>query len=564
LAERWRVRLREVTNVELHYDLAGVQWLDQYLETLHERGDANPVLLEPAGAFLGECIVHGAAGQWAVADGKPCVRVETLRGPLSTFPHTKVQKHVQGGVASGDSVLGFYQGIVAMHAAIKPPSGGQTRLLEFHRREGVHIHVPTRLGDRLEWFAVSDIADGMVTIDVRRFGRATIAMPLNQVAAFYACAPDRSLLHIEGIDRSHLDGLPLGIRDSVARLLTEQHRGPSTAELNVGKRFIAIEYGHSLKKEAGRVYYSTTLKNVSNVPVKITRFGAFKPDGEGAWTLHTVTGSYFSAHDFVQWYSQPGEWMAPGQSVCDEANYGHPPALWVYYGESETGEAFVAGAVIELPPSGKHFVAPHQAEPGFQNVLAKARMGFVLRQARFNPLSLASIVAPPPAWLRARPADPLTEVCDRQLLLLTEGKIVWAALIQVNKLMITPGEDDCPGLLAYSEDPHFDGRPGELLDVARRAFRYKGVVPEDPELKRIAAIVTDELERSLQVTLPKVFSPRDIRVSTFLVYRRHIPNGVMTASVFPVLIHPATPAVMIMPFEFWPIDMIVMWKERRI
>jgi hypothetical protein len=46
-----------------------------------------------------------------------------------------------------------------------------------------------------------------------------------------------------------------------------------------------------------------------------------------------------------------------------------------------------------------------------------------------------------------------------------------------------------------------------------------------------------------------------------MVFRKHVPNGVLSCGLFPILTHPSTPAVMMVPFEFWPIELIVLWKE---
>lgn len=43
-----------------------------------------------------------------------------------------------------------------------------------------------------------------------------------------------------------------------------------------------------------------------------------------------------------------------------------------------------------------------------------------------------------------------------------------------------------------------------------------------------------------------------------MVFRKHIPNGVLSAGSFPRRVHPATKAVMVLPFEFWPIELIVL------
>ena len=61
--------------------------------------------------------------------------------------------------------------------------------------------------------------------------------------------------------------------------------------------------------------------------------------------------------------------------------------------------------------------------------------------------------------------------------------------------------------------------------------------------------------------LPAALSSRDIDISTFMVWRKHIPNGVLKLSIFPLLVHPDTQAVLLVPFTFWPGEMITLWRE---
>lgn len=77
-------------------------------------------------------------------------------------------------------------------------------------------------------------------------------------------------------------------------------------------------------------------------------------------------------------------------------------------------------------------------------------------------------------------------------------------------------------------------------------------------------LVTDEVDRSMGFELPKVFSSKPVRSATFMVFRKHVPNGVLSSGLFPILIHPSTLAVTRLPFEFWPIELIVLWKENKI
>lgn len=207
--------------------------------------------------------------------------------------------------------------------------------------------------------------------------------------------------------------------------------------------------------------------------------------------------------------------------------------------------------------------APVPADPAeLAQILDKLRASFELRQQRMSELSLASVLAPKPDWMG--PADGLNEVVARQRLLLTEGEVVWGALVMANKLLFEPGTEDLPALLVHSPDRHFDARPEALREVGQALFALKDTAPADPELARLAALITGETERALGLALPPVLCSRPVRAGVFMAYRRHVPTGVLRGGLFPVLTHPSTPAVMMLPFEFWPIELIILWKEGRL
>ena len=116
----------------------------------------------------------------------------------------------------------------------------------------------------------------------------------------------------------------------------------------------------------------------------------------------------------------------------------------------------------------------------------------------------------------------------------------------------------------YSRDSHFDARPHELKAIARRIFQLKNTTPTDANEKAVADRITNEMDRTMDWQLPDVISDKDVHATITMMFRRHLPNGILAASCFPILIHPATHAVMMVPCEFWPPDLIMLWKEGRL
>jgi hypothetical protein len=196
------------------------------------------------------------------------------------------------------------------------------------------------------------------------------------------------------------------------------------------------------------------------------------------------------------------------------------------------------------------------------------RMGSLLGEVR-------RAIRPIPRWrgvlahlrLRVRPpgwfpqTDDLMEVYRRQGTLMREGDIVWGALVQANAHLFQPGPDDHPAMAIHSEDPYFEDDPARLAAVARRLSELKGTTPDDPGERRWAEMITDEMERGMGWVAPKSCTGGRQVISTgFMVFRRHLPDGVLRCGWFPLLTHPETPAVMIVPSKYWPPDLVRIWS----
>jgi hypothetical protein len=204
----------------------------------------------------------------------------------------------------------------------------------------------------------------------------------------------------------------------------------------------------------------------------------------------------------------------------------------------------------------------HPSDVMMERAITRLRSSFSGSQKILNARIFESVRAPCPSWMK--PGEPLYDILNQQFLLHKEGTIVWASLIQANTLLFSSGDADCPAQLVYSRDPYFDSRPQELRAIARRIFQLKNTAPAEPDEKAVADRITNEMDRSMGWKLPDALTDKETYAATFMVFRKHIPNGVLSASCFPLLVHPSTQAVMIVPFEFWPIELLVLWKERKL
>jgi hypothetical protein len=172
---------------------------------------------------------------------------------------------------------------------------------------------------------------------------------------------------------------------------------------------------------------------------------------------------------------------------------------------------------------------------------------------------VAALTPSPPSWFRD--TDPLAEIYYRLDHLLLEGKVVWGALVQANNLLFKVGPNDHPAMTIYAPDRSFDDRPEALKAIASRLFRLKNTTPEDRDERRLAAAITNEMERGMGWLVPRSMTGgREVLSTGFMVFRSHIPGRRLQGGWFPLLIHDDTPAVMIVPSQFWPRELVSRWS----
>lgn len=145
----------------------------------------------------------------------------------------------------------------------------------------------------------------------------------------------------------------------------------------------------------------------------------------------------------------------------------------------------------------------------------------------------------------------------------THGKITWGHIIQVNKLMFEKSKSNCPGevLIWHEQSKPFNPESFEL--VAEKLYEIKGYSEylKGSDEKEFAAYLENQLIRAYGTKVPmRISDGLDLRVSTVFFQRRHIPNGMITNSLFPILYLDKSPMVVVMvPFNFWPRDLLKNW-----
>jgi len=193
-----------------------------------------------------------------------------------------------------------------------------------------------------------------------------------------------------------------------------------------------------------------------------------------------------------------------------------------------------------------------QALDGVREALAKWRK----IATKTDILALRSA---PPTWMYA--AHPLNEAVAQQTMLLQKGEIVWGALIQANNNLFSAGPDGHPGAVLYSGDRYFDTRPDELHKMALELYKHKDKAATAPEpIRRLVEWLTDEQEIASKVPVPFGSTEHPVLAASILFYRKHLPEKFLAGSWMPLLIHPQTRAIMVVPGRFWPRELLESWK----
>lgn len=206
--------------------------------------------------------------------------------------------------------------------------------------------------------------------------------------------------------------------------------------------------------------------------------------------------------------------------------------------------------------------APVEADSSMRTLMASLRRSFgagrLLQGSKWVRLAHVS----PPVKIQTNPADPMRVLYSKQDLLLRKGRIVWGAMVPLDKALRVPGKEDLPGLLVYSPDAYFDARPAELAAMATRLAALKSAPAVMPELRRIGQQVRNDSGRPLDFPLPAQLTSQQVLLTSFMGVRSHLPGSVLTADWFPVLIHPESVIPLVVPSMFWSTGMRAAWDAR--
>ncbi|MBX3458884.1 MAG: hypothetical protein KF696_02825 [Planctomycetes bacterium] len=175
------------------------------------------------------------------------------------------------------------------------------------------------------------------------------------------------------------------------------------------------------------------------------------------------------------------------------------------------------------------------------------------------------LTPPIPAWAQLMPNEQLLEQYSQHSFLFMEGDVGWAALVQANDRLFKPsgGANAMPALVVFSPQQYFDEVPNELDDVATELFELREQRLCPPELAPFKLELRNERGRYGRRAVPATMcGGREVHLVDVVVHREHLPQGKLTGGFFPVLHHPGTWCVWIVPSRFWPLALIDPWTEQ--
>lgn len=150
----------------------------------------------------------------------------------------------------------------------------------------------------------------------------------------------------------------------------------------------------------------------------------------------------------------------------------------------------------------------------------------------------------PPQWVKQ---DPIYQQVKNYHRLYKEGVVVWAALIDSNDQIFEPTGDNCLGNIVF--DPKGQTCPKKLMQIAQK---LKNSEPKEKDQQDFQDYLKRG-DRLVNYPCPKSLAFKDLKLSSILLWRPHLPNGMLMMSCFPIIV-PSTSymsEVMVLPAWFW-------------
>lgn len=197
----------------------------------------------------------------------------------------------------------------------------------------------------------------------------------------------------------------------------------------------------------------------------------------------------------------------------------------------------------------------------FVQIIRNTRLRIGEPPRTFAPSERRYLETKAPAWCRPN-VDDLHAIYADQKLLLTQGIVVWGYLLQANTGLFAPGEDDLPGASIYSPELHLQDDLARLASLSEEITALRKGGGKNPKEKEIGKWLADERTTFMAHPIPSsIAGTTPLLSGCHMFIRKHLPGGTLTTSYFPLLVHPKTKAVLVVPARYWDPDFVTMWTQ---
>lgn len=164
-----------------------------------------------------------------------------------------------------------------------------------------------------------------------------------------------------------------------------------------------------------------------------------------------------------------------------------------------------------------------------------------------------------PAWCTHK--DKLSLFFEGQSRLYAEGRVVWGHIIQVNRMLFSPGPYNSGGEVVYCLDHNRQGVLQALGGIGPALFALKGKPQSSPELATISEYLYNEHIRVFGLEVPRLISgDLPCAISSVFFNRKHLPNRVLSKPCFPIVVSKQNPRLAaVVPSRYWPASMLDWW-----
>jgi len=145
---------------------------------------------------------------------------------------------------------------------------------------------------------------------------------------------------------------------------------------------------------------------------------------------------------------------------------------------------------------------------------------------------------------------------------LAEGRVVWAGLVMANNGLFQKGSVDAPGIVVHPLHYHVHDDLARLATAAEKVaeFSNERSTRHREEEREFGAVIRNSRGWFASQPVPQSICGEDSLVaSSVMFFRKHLPNQVVAANFFPVVVHPAKETVIVLPDHFWPMDLRSYW-----